>query len=111
MFSPDAKSLSVAESLALIGHYRNALEQEGIACIIKNELLAGALGEVPFLECLPELWVLRDGDAARAERLIAELRLPAVTGPSWRCPQCGEDNDAGFGACWSCGAIAPDEPC
>ena len=99
------KRVASAESLALIGHYRNALEQDGIACIVKNELLAGALGDVPFLECLPELWVLRDADALRAERLLAELRAPAVAGPPWRCAKCNEDNDAAFAACWSCGAV------
>ena len=68
------KRVASAESLALVGHYRNALEQDGIACIVKNELLA-------------------------------ELRTPAVAGPPWRCTQCHEDNDAGFAACWSCGAV------
>lgn len=97
------KRIATAESLAEIGHLRNVLEQNGIGCTVKNEQLSGALGEVPFLECLPELWVLRDSDAGRAERLIAELRQEAATGDNWRCPQCKEENEAQFAACWNCG--------
>ncbi|HEY5665083.1 MAG TPA: DUF2007 domain-containing protein [Gammaproteobacteria bacterium] len=97
------KRIATAESLAEIGHWRNVLEQNGIGCMVKNEQLSGALGEVPFLECLPELWVLRDADLDRAERLIAELRQEAVTGDSWRCSKCSEENEAQFAACWNCG--------
>ena len=96
------KRVTRAWSLAEIGHFRNVLEQSGVECYIKNEQLAGALGDVPFLECQPELWVLNDADLPRAERLIAELKRPAV-GKAWRCRHCGEDNEAEFGACWSCG--------
>ena len=97
------KRIATAESLAEIGHLRNVLEQNGIGCMVRNEQLSGALGEVPFLECLPELWVLRDSDADRAERLIAELQQDAVSGDDWRCSQCNEENEAQFAACWNCG--------
>jgi len=104
------KRVATSEMLAEVGHYRNVLEQNGIACVVKNERLSGALGEVPFLECLPELWVLRDGDEARAARLLAELRAPAAPGLPWLCPHCGEDNAAEFAACWSCSRIEAGEP-
>jgi len=100
--------VATAESLAEIGHYRNVLEQNGIRCYVKNEQLSGALGEVPFLECLPELWVLTDRDALRAERLLRELREGATerTG-NWQCPKCGESNEAQFASCWHCGTSDP----
>lgn len=98
------KRVASSESLAEIGHYRNVLEQNGIRCFIKNEQLSGALGELPFLECMPELWVLADQNAARAERLISELRQDSSgRTEAWRCPGCGEMNDAQFAACWNCG--------
>jgi len=97
------KRVASTESLAEIGHYRNVLEQQGIRCMIKNEQLSGALGEVPFLECLPELWVLNDADLDRAERLLAELKSETASGENWRCPDCKQDNEAQFAACWSCG--------
>jgi len=96
------KRVTRSWTLAEIGLYRSVLEQNGIACLVKNEQLAGALGEVPFLECSPELWVLDDRDLPKAERLIEELTEP-TTGSAWRCRHCGKDNDPEFGACWSCG--------
>lgn len=97
------KRVVTSESLAEIGHYRNVLEQAGISCMIKNEQLSGALGEVPFLECLPELWVLNDGDLGRAKRLLDDLKQDTSPGQAWRCPECDETNEAQFGVCWNCG--------
>ena len=73
------KRLTAHESLAYIGHLKNVLEQSGVACIIRNAQLSGGLGEIPFLECLPELWVVEDSELARAKVLLEEietLRLP-----------------------------------
>lgn len=100
------KRVMSSELLAEIGHYRNILEQNGIRCMIKNEQLSGALGEVPVFECLPELWVLNDGDLSRAERLIEELRYDGPEEKPWRCTHCNEENDAQFAACWNCGEAA-----
>jgi len=97
------KRVAVADSLAEIGHYRDVLEQEGIVCIVRNQHLSGALGEVPFLETWPELCVMRDEDEPRAKRLIAELKTPADNALPWRCRHCDADNDGEFAACWSCG--------
>jgi hypothetical protein len=84
---------------------RNLLEQAGIACLIKNEQLAGALGEIPFLECLPEVWVLHDRHAARAETLIRDMQTASACAGAWRCRRCGESNEGQFQMCWRCGAV------
>jgi len=97
------KRVATSESLAEIGHYRNVLEQAGIACVVKNEQLSGALGEIPFLECLPELWVREDADLARALDAIATATADVGARP-WRCARCGESNEGQFAACWRCGA-------
>jgi len=97
------KRLASHESLAFLGHLRNLLEQSGIDCMIKNEQLSGGLGEIPFLECLPELWVLRDEQLLRAQALLAELEHVPADLPAWQCPACGERNEGQFSACWQCG--------
>jgi hypothetical protein len=81
------KRLTSNESIAYLGHLKNLLEQSGIGCVIKNEQLSGGLGEIPFLECLPELWVVHDSQLAEA---------------------CGETNEGQFAACWHCGRV--DDP-
>jgi hypothetical protein len=100
------KRVLTAESLAEIGHLKNLLEQAGIACLIKNEQLAGGLGDIPFLECQPELWVVFDEEEADAAALVREAQATSVSAgaPAWRCRQCGASNEAQFAACWQCGA-------
>jgi hypothetical protein len=92
--------------LADVGHLKNLLEQDGIGCFIKHEQLSGGLGDLPFLDCQPELWVYADGDVPRAETLITEaLRAaPMHGGTPWTCKHCGEANDPQFAVCWRCGA-------
>ena len=101
------KRLASNESLAEIGHLKNVLEQAGIRCIVKNEQLSGALGEIPFLDCIPELWVLRDDQLDRAQALVERERSTAVESSAWRCRYCSESNEGQFSACWNCGE--PDQ--
>lgn len=99
------KRVFSSESLADAGHVRALLEQQGIGCFIKHEQLSGALGEVPFLECMPEVWVYDDADLRRAEAVVRELSAAADTsGGSWRCRYCGETNEGQYAACWRCGS-------
>jgi hypothetical protein len=96
------KRVHSSESLAEIGHLRNLLEQSGIPCAVKNDQLCGALGEIPFLECMPELWVLRDGDTPEALQVIEQFGAAAASAVPWKCHTCGETNEGQFAACWQC---------
>lgn len=100
------KRIATSESLAEIGHLRNVLEQQGMRCMIKNEQLSGALGEIPFLECLPELWLLDEDRFDEAQRIIEALRSESPAAP-WRCARCGETNEGQFAQCWRCGREDP----
>ena len=97
------KRLMKDASVAEIGLVRGLLEHAGVECITKNEQLAGALGDIPFLECEPELWVLHDDDMPRAQRILQSHRAPAAAAAPWHCSRCGELIDAQFEACWQCG--------
>ncbi|MFN7887314.1 MAG: DUF2007 domain-containing protein [Betaproteobacteria bacterium] len=87
-------------------HLANALRAAGVRCEVRNTQLASAIGDIPWLECAPQLWVLDDLDEARAQLLLAELRR-APDGPPWTCAACGEVLEAQFGQCWKCGAARP----
>lgn len=95
-------------SLPEVGHLKSLLEGAGIGCMIKNELLGGALGDIPFLECQPELWVLEDRDEQAAAAIIGESMVgrgaTTITAAAWRCPHCGAQVEGQFAACWQCGA-------
>ena len=97
------KKITTSDSLITIRHYRNLLESEGIACKIRNEHLTTIAGEIPFFETWPELWVIRDLDFDRAKQLIDGATDDESPGSPWTCPNCGEENEGQFAACWNCG--------
>lgn len=84
-------------------HYAGALRAAGIDCEVRNTALSGALGEIPFLECAPQIWIRHALDEARARELIEQLCTP-VAGDPWTCRQCGEVLEPQFAQCWNCGA-------
>jgi hypothetical protein len=86
-------------------HARNLLETEGIATLLKNEILSSGAGEIPPAECQIEVWVLDDGDAARAESLLRVGTAPARPAAVWQCGGCGESLDPQFTQCWQCGRL------
>jgi hypothetical protein len=97
------RKVHTADSVIDVMHLRNLLEQAGIACVVRNERLGGIVGEIPFLECWPELWVVRPGDALRARGVIdLALRGDSNAGEAWACPSCGEGIEAAFTECWRC---------
>jgi hypothetical protein len=99
------RKIHTAESIIEIAHLRNVLVTAGIRCQIRNDRLVGALGEIPFIDCWPELWLVNEGDALRAKGLINdELRPPQPREP-WTCAQCGEIIEGQFSECWHCSPI------
>lgn len=86
------------------GLLKERLEQEGIACLLRNVDLFSALGEIPFLECLPELWVVDDDMYPRA-RMLLKGWTDSGSGDrqGWTCPGCDESLEGQFDACWKCG--------
>ncbi len=97
------KKLTTAPSLITINHFKNLLEAEGIPCQIRNEHLGSIMGEMPFVEVWPELWVVNDLDFDRATQLITAADAESPDTP-WRCKKCGEENEGQFAACWNCGS-------
>ena len=107
-FTTSMKKVYSSPLSLMIGHLRNVLEAEGIRCVVKNEFLAGGAGELPPIECWPELWVERPIDHERAETLIqATLAVNEPDGDSWTCPRCSETLEPQFETCWNCGACRP----
>ncbi len=83
--------------------WADTLRAAGIRCELRNTALSGALGEIPFLECAPQLWIINDHEEACAREVLQQLTQP-VQGPLWQCPQCSEYSEPQFGSCWQCGA-------
>ena len=95
------KKVYSAQDGLIINHLKNILQQHRIPCIIKNEYLAAAAGELPLSECWPELWITEDQHYERAQALITTLDYQQQ--PDWVCSRCGEALEGQFTACWRCG--------
>lgn len=85
----------------------DALSSLGIVTHIFNANAAGALGEVPFMQAQPEVWVDVDAEEARARGALAGLRN-ALPRDEKTCAHCGELNPGNFLSCWRCGRALPD---
>lgn len=86
-----------------VGQMQSLLESHGIGTFIRNQYGSSVMGEVPFVEVVPQLYVLRERDVERAIELL-QLDLPADReAGDWICPECGIDLEAQFSRCWKCG--------
>jgi len=92
-----------AQDFIEVAFWRNYLEQQGIACQIRNEFLSSAAGELPPIECWPELWVMDPMDEARAAEFLASDPLGNKSLAAWNCSVCGEQSEGQFSDCWNCG--------
>lgn len=86
---------------------KERLETEGISCVVRNDQLSGAIGEIPFLECSPELWVIDTEMWPRARKLLDLWLKVEDTAEEWICLVCGEQSEGQFDRCWSCGVERP----
>lgn len=92
-----------------VGHFQSILESAGIETHIKNVGAAMASGEIPFLECFPELWVANDDDYDRSIAMLEPYyKLPEETSSAWTCPSCKEVIEGSFGQCWNCETMRPE---
>ena len=98
------KRVYTAETLVQVVHVQNLLAANGIEAELRNARLAGAVGEIPFLETWPQLWVDDQLFDWASQVIEASSREPVESRSSWDCPACGERSEGQFTECWRCGA-------
>lgn len=81
---------------------RAFLESHGVPTLLKNEFTSSVMGEVPFFETWPEIWVV-DELYDVAAKLVAEQQEPVLTCSDWLCRECNEESPGTFDFCWQCG--------
>jgi hypothetical protein len=91
-----------AQDFIEVAFWRNYLEQQDIACQIRNEYLTGAAGEMPPIECWPELWIMDERDEVIAKKHLASDPLGEKELANWVCSYCGEESEGQFSHCWNC---------
>jgi len=86
---------------------KDLLDDAEIPCMVRNENLSTALGELPFTECSPEIWIMHDEDFSRATQLVDAWRTAYMQDQvPWVC-RCGEAIEGQFSSCWNCGVERP----
>ncbi|MDD2336310.1 MAG: DUF2007 domain-containing protein [Geobacteraceae bacterium] len=99
------KTVYSASNIALVSIFQNILESHGIRCWLKNEYLSAGIGELPPIECWPQLCV-EDVDYLQAKHIVDEA-LSEEYLKSWKCEACGEEIEGQFAVCWKCGKSGP----
>jgi len=103
------QAIYTAETLIQVEHIRALLQNEGIQTTLKNQYLSAGLGELPAFECWPELWLVNQRDAERAQRLVQDyLHFDPSALKDWVCLKCHETIEGQFSQCWNCGAENPN---
>ena len=98
------RRLTQAPNIAIAALWADMLRESGIEATVQRQFLSSVAGEIPPDQCLPEIWLLRDEQEARAKELLrAFTHLPQRR---WRCA-CGELVEGGFESCWNCGLAMP----
>ena len=102
------KKLYTAQNPLTISHLKNILESGGIKCVVKNQYLSSAVGELPPIECWPELWVADDGRYAEAREVVNRTLAPLRSvSKRWQCRKYGREVEGQFSECWNCGESRP----
>jgi hypothetical protein len=92
-----------APNITMVSIFRSILEGHGIACRVKNEFISAGVGDIPPIECWPQLCV-EEKDLPEAERIVAEALAPdRESFGTWKCQACGEEVEGQFSHCWKCG--------
>ncbi len=101
------KRIHTAANLAEASLLQHILQDAGIAVHVLNTHAVGALGEIPFADAGPQLWITQPQQETYARSLIAEFHKRDHTGVERKCPACGEANPPEFDSCWNCAAVLP----
>jgi len=101
------KRVYSAANLIDAAHWANVLASHGIEAQLRNTTLGGGLGELPFVETWPQVWVA-DEQELHAKRVLESATAgPPRSAEAWRCERCGEFIDGQFDACWKCAGADP----
>lgn len=79
----------------------DTLASLGITNHIFNANAVGAMGELPYSQTNPEVWIEDQSQFMRAIDIITARSAP-IFGSDKICPHCGEHNPANFLSCWQC---------
>ena len=106
--NPNSIKLYTAADIIEAQLLKKLLASKGIATTLKNENLQSGVGEIPFVETWPELWLLDLHDLDLAQQVLNEF-VNRKTASDWVCTICNERNPGSFEICWMCAGTSTDD--
>ncbi len=97
------KKLYIASDIIEARLLDSILRSQGLSSIVRNESLQGGIGELPYVEIWPEIWIKNLNDWEAAQELLKGF-TKINPEEDWVCSNCQESNPGSFKTCWSCGA-------
>lgn len=85
------------------------LTEAGIESRILNEYAQGGMGEIPFTQAYPEIWLVNKADTDKAGHIIQQFETRQQGGAERRCKHCHESSPDTFETCWACGNTLIDD--
>ena len=84
---------------------KSMLSSENIETYIKNKHIQSLLGQIPFTEGMPEIWILNDEAYEKSQNILNDFLKANENNhlSEWRCSHCDEINESQFYVCWNCG--------
>lgn len=79
------------------------LNEAGIESRILNEYAQGGVGEIPFTQAYPEIWLENEHDVEKAKKIVSLFENRQQQDEELTCSQCHESNPGTFETCWQCG--------
>lgn len=89
---------------------KSELDALNIPYMVKNEFASGAMGELPWQEAQPELWLIDEGWFTKANKVVSVVEENAKESAqrAWQCSHCHEHNGGAFDVCWQCNQSRPN---
>jgi hypothetical protein len=91
-----------------VGQMQSILEANDIQTFLKNQFGFGGTGELPFVETVPQLFVLQEEDEERARQLIGDAARDVTEAEAWECKKCGPRPGNARNAVQRSGAVSPN---
>lgn len=95
------KKIYLANNIIEAQLINSILISRGISSFLKNASLQSGVGELPFVETWPEVWIRELKDWDNALVVLAEYEQAEIE-KDWVCSECNELNPGSFQICWSC---------
>lgn len=96
------KKIYTANDLIEANIILGLLENAYIPARLFNVYAQGGVGEIPFTQTYPEVWVIRDLDFKYGQKIITAYEQTPVETITLICPNCQEENPYHFQLCWYC---------